>query len=144
MILYKTNNSSLIQITKHLHRMDLQFTPALSSYVNIDDYANKLFEKAFRFEAYHSNQLIGLIAGYHRKELNDFFISNYSVEETFQGMGIAKLLLSQIEKEFEDLTMITLEVMKVNDNAKRFYSKLGLIEIESKMDSLILMKKCSK
>ena len=61
---FKINNSTADDIKKHLEECSIHFAPALDTYVNIEEYANKIYNKAVRFEAFNDSKLIGLIAMY--------------------------------------------------------------------------------
>ncbi len=141
MISYSINKSDFIAISEHLYRMDSFFVPKLSSYVSIDIYAEKLANKAERFEAFHSNKLIGLIAGYYNDEKESFYISNFSIEKEFQGQGVSSSLFNQITENFKSLKDISLEVKKVNTKAIEFYKKIGFVETKEALDILILLYK---
>lgn len=138
---YKINFSSKEDIENHLNSCNYDFVPNLSSYVNISDYADKLYKKAYRIEAWDSDKLIGLVAGY----LNDFcnkkaYISNVSVERKYQGLGIANNLLASFihlayEKKFK---MIELEVESENISAINLYKKNNFI-LDKKIGSKNIM-----
>jgi hypothetical protein len=76
-VVYSINKSSELEIKKHLISVSKNFVPELDSYVNIEEYSKKLFEKSTRIEAYSGENLIGLIAIYLNN--SDSFITNYSV-----------------------------------------------------------------
>ena len=122
---YKINKSSLSDIIDHLTKSSDYFIPKLKTYVNIEDYSIKLFNKGVRFESYHNNTLVGLLVLYVNKDEKTTFITNVSVYNEYQKIGIAKNLLDNCkryisEKEYNE---ITLEVFKNNIKAIRFYEK---------------------
>jgi hypothetical protein len=58
------NRASPSEIAAHLRSCDREFHPALSSRVDIDEYAAKLWAKAERFESWDGAVLVGLLAFY--------------------------------------------------------------------------------
>ena len=90
-IKYSKNNSNYIDILNHLQRSNHLFKPVLSSYINLDEYSLKLYERSTRFEIFNDTYLIGLLAIYNR--FNECFISNFSLEESFIGHGLSNHLM---------------------------------------------------
>lgn len=78
-IKYKIDKSTVEDIFLHLNTCDLDYIPKLSLKVNIDEYSQKLFQNANRFEAWNNNKLIGLLAIYFNFEENFAFITNVSI-----------------------------------------------------------------
>ena len=115
--------------------------PQLSDIVNLSDYALKLFEKAYTFEAWDKTELVGFIGAYFTdRQTNKGFISNVSVLEEYNNKGIATQLLN-MTKEYaknNEFDKIGLEVNAKNSNVVAFYKK-NKFEIEyEKMDSLFM------
>ena len=123
-ITYQSNQSTRNDIYNHLCAVDNFFSVPLSARLNIDDYADKLYNYADRLEVWNEKQMIGLVAYYHNKTNNTFHISNVSVEIEFQKKGIAHNLLSKLIEKARDLY-----VRKINLIANRtmfsFYFRLG-------------------
>ena len=59
-IQFSLNNASEAEIVGHLWHCDANFVPPLSDRVEINDYANKITNKAMRFEAWSGDKLVGL------------------------------------------------------------------------------------
>ena len=59
---YRANTASTVQIAEHLLCCDPDFVPKLSERVDIPDYAEKIVNKATRFEAWSNGTLVGLVA----------------------------------------------------------------------------------
>ncbi len=139
-IKYSINKSTFIQVKLHLNECSKNFIPELSSYVNIDSYSAKLFQKATRVEAFIENELIGLIAIYVDEQKKVSFISNVSVLKIFEGKGVAKKLfmktLSLLKKM--KLNKIQLEVDLMNVKAITFYQKLGFETLDKDENKLIM------
>lgn len=124
-IKYSKNNSNYIDILNHLQRSNHLFKPVLSSYINLDEYSLKLYERSTRFEIFNDTYLIGLLAIYNR--FNECFISNFSLEESFIGHGLSNhLMLNFLEdSKIKKVKSISLEVFKINQRAVNFYNKHG-------------------
>lgn len=134
-VIYTINESSELQIKQHLYDVSDSFLPALSSYVDINEYSKKIFEKSTRIEAYNNNILIGLIAIYINS--NDSFITNFSVSEEFHGQGVAKNLLMTCVKHINKFLhkSIYLEVKIKNNRAINFYKRNRFEIIEKNKDN---------
>lgn len=141
---YKVKAANETDIAQHLRRTNNFFSPPLDSYVNIDDYAYKLYEKALTFEAWDSDKLIGLAAAYFNNySSKNIFFTNLSLEIDYQGIGIAtelfKCLLEMAkEKGFET---ITLEVKKTNDKVYSFHIKNGFLKVGENNDCFTMIYK---
>jgi 2-polyprenyl-3-methyl-5-hydroxy-6-metoxy-1,4-benzoquinol methylase len=138
---YKINNSTTEDILKHLDKCSKFFIPELKTYVNILDYSNKIFNKSVRFEAYDNEDLIGLLALYINEEDKSTFITNLSVDISYQKTGVSKKLLENC-KNFnvhQKYDFILLEVFKNNINAINFYEKNNF-KILKKMEDKLIMK----
>ena len=58
------NQADPEQIAEHLRACDASFTPPLSGRLEISGYAQKIADKANRFEAWAEGELVGLVAAY--------------------------------------------------------------------------------
>jgi ribosomal protein S18 acetylase RimI-like enzyme len=138
---YSLNRSNPADITTLLFRTDAYFEPTLSSRVEIPEYAQKLYNKAERFEAWMNQELIGLVATYcNRQGGNKTFVSSVSVLPDCQGQGIAKKLMHQCIEHVQDLgfNQIELEVNQRNLAALALYRKLGFITLHSSGPTLTM------
>jgi ribosomal protein S18 acetylase RimI-like enzyme len=137
---YTVNTSSAKDILLHLVSCDKIFDPALSTRVDLNAYASKLYENAVRFEAWSESELVGLIAAYFNPDSMAGFITNVSVLKEKLGKGIASALMQDCikyagERGYHE---IALEVMKNNDTAIGLYRKFLFTE-SGKKDNAILM-----
>ena len=140
---YHINVSDLDSIVKHLLICDDYFEPPLSSYVNIQEYGKKLLGKAINFEAWHNNELIGLVSVYFNDTTNKIaFISNVSIDAGYQKKGIASILLKTAIAYGTDLgfSSLKLEVQPKNIKAVNLYKKLGFEEEKTYNEKLIMLK----
>ena len=122
------NRASASEIAAHLRACDGVFVPPLSERVDLDDYAEKIVQRAERFEAWSNGQLAGLVAIY----CNDCgrrtaFITSVSVLPARQGEGIASRLLQACTESVRQTGFkgIELEVGAHNSAATRLYEKHG-------------------
>ena len=132
-IQFSHNQASQQAIAAHLQQCDAAFVPALSSRLNIDDYANKIIRHAQRFEASTSvtHELAGLVAMYcNVVQHGRAFITNVSVLPTWQQQGIALALLKQALQfaQARGCLQVELEVNANNAAAIALYEKIGFAQ----------------
>jgi len=128
---YKIKSASVAEITEHLKAASKFFIPPLHETVDIEKYAEKIFNLAETFEAWCNGKLIGLIAAY----LNDFknkcgFITSVSVIKKFMSQGISSNLIDLCIKNAKEKKMeeVSLEVHQHNDKAIALYKKKGFLK----------------
>jgi GNAT superfamily N-acetyltransferase len=139
--MFKNNTASMKIILSHLELCDQNFLNDLKMRVDLNSYAEKLFMKAIRIEAWEDDCLIGLLAMYHNSEDNSYFISNMSITISHRGRGIAsKLMILALAKA--NYALLKLEVHKNNIAAIRFYQKFGF-EFTGSDENYCLMHKIS-
>lgn len=128
--IYK-NRASALEIQRHLEACDLSFNPALSSYVNIQEYASKLFSRSRTFEAWSHDILIGMLAFYIVADEKTVFISNISVVPGMSSKGLGKSLIKCLLDfmKAENLWAVELETFPSNEIALRFYTALGFYRL---------------
>jgi GNAT superfamily N-acetyltransferase len=137
------NQASELDIFNHLERCSNLFNPPLKSYVNLTEYSKKIESLATTFEIWENDNLICLSAVYmNNKETKNAFITNTSVEENYQGMGLASLLLKKnIEKAIEEgLLSISLNVRPDNISSIRLHEKYGFELTKSDIDFIEMTK----
>jgi ribosomal protein S18 acetylase RimI-like enzyme len=133
-------------IRQHLNRCSLSFVPSLDSYVNIEEYSEKIYDKAIIFSKFEQNDIIGLVAVYDNFEEKIGWITNVSVDHNFTGIGIASELLDNCYKHFENKGYfhIFLEVFLNNKKAINLYNKHGFIKYKIKEDKMVLRKEIKR
>lgn len=125
---YISGRASAAQIIGHLLRCDEVFVPRLGERADIGDYARKIAGKAQLFEAWSSDELVGLVAAYCNAPDKDVaFITTVSVLPAWQGRGIASRLLENCITHVRTLGFahIELEVGGGNGAATALYEKHG-------------------
>jgi ribosomal protein S18 acetylase RimI-like enzyme len=124
------NRASEEEIAKHLFLCDARFIPPLSSRIEIEGYAHKIFAKATRFEAWAEGSLIGLLAIYCNDSRSRLaYITNVSVLETPPGSRIASQLMERSIGYLResDCGRVELEVDRENQRAIRLYERYGFV-----------------
>ncbi len=139
-IIYQIKTVKEEDIRFHLNDCSDSFIPSLNSRVNIEEYANKIAERAVTFEAWTNGMLIGLIATYFNFEAQFGYITSVSVSKKFMGAGIASELLKRCISYANTnmLKEIKLEVYKENIPAINFYKKYNFTQNEIKNDSMFM------
>ena len=125
---YAENQSYFNEVLQHLKVCDDAFMPPLSSRVELQAYALKIFDKAHRFEAWQDVEMVGLIAAYcNDPEKQAAFITSVSVTPSCHGMGIASQLMKQCIRKLESQSFkhLKLEVASNNLPAILLYQKFG-------------------
>lgn len=139
----KTNVSSVADIKEHLWSVSSQFVPELSSYVDIDKYSEKLYEKAQRIEIWEDGHLEGLLAYYLNVEGRFAFITNVSISLSIMGGGGATEMIKRlIEDNMGIIDVIRLEVNAGNERARRFYTKNGFLSHSEDNSDSTIMERC--
>lgn len=139
MIEFSINKASLRSISKHLNKVNDLFVPVLSSYVNIDIYSKKIFEKADRIEFWKNEELVGLLAFYINPP--NVFITNLSLDKTMHGLGYGVKMLDRLFEITKDknIKKVSLEVNSMNQKAVNFYKSIGFEEFEESDKNLRLI-----
>jgi ribosomal protein S18 acetylase RimI-like enzyme len=140
-LIFKTKQAEKKAILMHLTECNDSFVPPLNERTDLNNYSNKIVEKAITFEAWNADLLIGLIAAYfNNADSPSAFITNVSVVKKFKGMGIATTLLKNcIDYSINNNCFeIYLEVNKENIPAINFYKKNNFTQIATKEDNLVL------
>jgi len=146
-VVYSVNRSSASEITAHLLRADAGFEPTLSSRIDIPAYAQKLHDRAVRFEAWMGEVLVGLVASYcNEADGGKAFVSNVSVWSECQGQGIGGRLMRQCIENVRCLEVgqIELEVDKRSLPAIALYQKLGFNMLRETGSTLTMIMKLER
>lgn len=134
--------SSEEKILAHLSRCDGSFKPPLTTRVELGGYAHKIVTLTERFEAWTSEELVGLVAVYcNAPERKIAFVTNVSVLPEWQGKGIAFQLVANCISHVCGLGFesIELEVDISNQAAFVLYTKHGF-KITSQAGTVQKMK----
>ena len=119
---------SLDDLLSHLLICDEYFVPHLSSYVDVHEYALKLYDCAKKVAVYEASRVIALGAFYVTSR-NCGFISNISVDPEFHSCGLGKKILFLVEQELlaAGKNQVDLQVFVANSKAMSFYMLNGYV-----------------
>jgi len=131
---------TLQHIQQHLQKCSATYSPPLDSYVDIEEYSKKLYNKAILFSEFDADNLIGLVAVYDNPTERSGWITNVSVDPEHIGRGVAKKLLNKCCEYFENKKYfsILLEVFLENTKAISLYYKQGFKKHNIKKNKMIL------
>jgi ribosomal protein S18 acetylase RimI-like enzyme len=132
-IRFSRDEANADDVAKHLKACNRAFMPPLSERLDIGEYAVKLAANATCFEAWSSNELMGLIAAYcNAADRSKAFITSVSVLSQQQGKGIAAELLGRCIAYIQKLGFhrIELEVNSENKAAVALYERFGFVSIQ--------------
>lgn len=135
------NRASREEIARHLSDCDCAFVPPLSERCSISDYAQKIAEKAERFEAWVGGELVGLVAAYCNDSVGRVaFITTVSVLPEWQAKGIGWQLVRRCSDHAcgHGFLRIELEVDSRNLAAVRLYAKHGFATERNNGQSVIM------
>ena len=126
---YRTKTASYEAIFEHLSRCDGCFSPPLHTYVDIGEYARKIFDHAVTFECWRGNELVGLIGAYFNKVTRIAFVTIVSVVKAHQGQGIATALMGNLIDcaTKGDMFELRLELNAGNSKALQLYARHGFV-----------------
>lgn len=130
LIEYRLNKASAAEIVEHLSHCDADFEPPLSGRVEINDYAQKIVEKATRIEAWSGGTLVGLVAAYCNDQVKRIaYITSVSILRAWIGKGIGAHLVGQCVEhaKVSGMQQICLDVAEDNKPAIKLYEKSGFI-----------------
>ena len=141
-MIFHFNSSTIFQLATHLKKCDYLFVPNLSSYIDIESYAEKLFYKAHRVEYFENQELLAVLAFYKNIEASLCFITNISVDEKMKGKQMGQNLLNKLITYCleNNINQIQLEVRKENNKAFNFYIKNNFVLIKENIYNFELQK----
>lgn len=130
-------------IEAHLRICSGDFLPPLDSRVDLPAYAAKLHSAAKTYEAWHEEDLVGLIAIYRDDASRVAFISSVSTTAPFRRSGLARALLTQVLVHLarDGYGPVELEVDSRSDAARNLYRSLDFIEVEEAGGTIRMSRK---
>lgn len=140
---FQTVDLSANNIYGFLTKCDTQFSPFLSSRVNLIEYSEKLFLNSTIIHTKENNEIIGIVAFYaNNNSLEHAFISLFCVLEQYKGNGIGDRLMNECITliKTKNFKSIKLEVDTENQKAISFYTKFGFHVEEQNQRSYIMVK----
>lgn len=123
------------------HFDDSSDTP-LSQGLDFTSYSKKLSEFAHFVVTYDDDKMIGFIAYYLNEDGHFAYIPQTVVHRDGRHNGVGHAMFSAMYDSVKsNYPTIRLEVLKANDNARKFYAREGFVEIEDHYERLLLEKK---
>lgn len=116
------NNTNII--SEILKEVDSDFQPPLSSKLVLNDYANKLLDKATFFSVFENSTMCAFIAFYDNDEdRENAYLSMLAVRLKYRGLGLGESLLKHSIRVLKrkSFKYYNLEVFKNNDSAIKLY-----------------------
>jgi len=120
-------------LTGYLGLLDSSFDPLLSSYIDINSYAQKLITNAYVAVLEYNGNFVGLYAVYlNDKNTKTAYLTSIAVLDEYKGCGFSNLLLEDAlnRAKLENMSAFKLEVMSAYMRAIRFYKKYGFVKAE--------------
>lgn len=137
------NTAQREDIFKHLSGCSQSLAKEIILNISINDYTDKIYEKAELYEWWVNNYLVGLIAIYTNKgNLSPSFISLVSIFDEFSSKGFGTKLMQFLIEDLKNngFHSIELEVKKDNLIAINFYKKIGFVITSEVLQISYLMK----
>jgi ribosomal protein S18 acetylase RimI-like enzyme len=130
MIKYLEGNKhiELVVLFNYLQKIDSDFNPTLTTRVDLEKYAEKLFNKSSIITAYNMNNLVGLICYYSNETRNKIgYLSLVHISKSHRGKGIYGNLFCKMITNLKNLEFIQLrlEVSNQNNHAQDIYRNDG-------------------
>ena len=130
---------------KLLNEFDMEFSPHLSSYVDIKKYAEKLSRYANFLIAEEHGRVIGHLAFYKNQNAMELYVTSLCVFNAYRGKGVGKQLLDYLRNIglSEGYTNISLEMRKDNKNALGFYKKMRFEISQTRSETILMNRRIS-
>lgn len=109
---------------------------------DLDEYLNKLYQFANIIPFYSCGVLLGFIAYYSNNTSGNAFLSMIIIRPEAQGNKIGDILLnaSISDLKYKKFNTFSLEVLKVNSRAIKFYRKHGFEILKENGDFFQMVK----
>ena len=127
-----------------LFEIDCDFSPNLSSKINVTEYVDKIIKRATVIPIYINGKMEAFIAVY----CNDYdhyiaYLTMIAIRKEYRSKGLGKLLVGTAIAYLKALNFqnFRLEVFKSNRNAYLLYNKLGFTVYKEEQDSFFMEKK---
>lgn len=130
------------RILAFLQANDDSFSPALSTKVNLKNYAKKLSSNAVNLFLLSENSFDAGHAAVYINNGDTSFLSSFCLQKTEHGTGAALCLLNDVYRCClnENSALLELEVDSSNTRAIRFYQKHGFSVFKHLSNSLLMRK----
>lgn len=138
------NNVSLTRadILLLLSKMSGEFTPPLAQSLDIERYADKLYDHANIVTCKVDGETEGFAAYYKNDNLRQLYIPLICVSSKCRHLGFGRKMLSEMARHCGDFyTSMGLEVRKDNGNAYGFYVRQGFTIAKEHGDKWLMTKR---
>jgi ribosomal protein S18 acetylase RimI-like enzyme len=132
-VIFRQDTAGATEIELHLRDCSPDFSPPLESRVELSAYAAKLRAAATTCEAWHDQNLVGLVAYYRNDATGVAFVTSVSTSARFRRSGLARALLTQALLDVDEAgySRTELEVASDNDAALSLYRSVGFAEVKT-------------
>ncbi len=138
-ITYAVNSSNTKAVKQHLQAVGPTLPIPLSEVVDIHKYSEKIKKFAVRYEAWHEETLVGLIAVYQNHETKIIYVTHVGVLSSYQTLGIASKLMKSIIAKYKDFK-IDLMVHHENYKVIAFYKRHGFMDFKKQKHEIMMRK----
>ena len=109
----------LTRIVSFLKRVDLSFYEPLSKRIIIEDYAQKLSQRAVNIFIMDSLQDIAHAAFYVTEQKFKIFLTSIAVVHDYKNKGVGSLLLSKVE-DYAVKNQVSVVELELNSRSNKF------------------------
>lgn len=129
------------EVLSLLNRFDASSDTPLHEGLDFNLYSKKLSDFAYFIIATENNLQMGFIAYYLNEEGKFAYVPQVVVHKDGRHKGVGHAMFDALynvcKKEYK---YVRLEVIKFNENARRFYAREGFVEVEDHNERLLLAK----
>jgi ribosomal protein S18 acetylase RimI-like enzyme len=145
-LFFQVDFASELRVLEHLQACDNNFSPPLSTRVDLRLYSRKLCTLGRRFECWHHDLLAGLVVAYLNKISFECYITNVSVLCDYSGHGIGRALLTNCinSSSHHGMQVARLHVSTLNTPAVRLYERIGFNICSQSSDQFEMIMKLNK
>ena len=126
---------NLEELIEYFQSLDQEYLTQLLKEVNLNEYAEKLVERANKIILRDGSKIVASLFYYENQER--IFISHLSVCKSAERQGLGKKVLELLRSNVTDRA-ITLEVDTNNSKAQKFYEIMGFKEVLKTPEKLVL------
>ena len=134
-MLKKVDLKDMDGVLRFFNDVDHDFSPTLSSRVNLTEYTSKLLANAIVYEFIEENTIKGIVAFYANDvELTNAYISFLAIDKEFRGNGIGEILIRTVIEYLKNNNFKYIKLtVRESSRAVEFYKKLGFSIVENKI-----------
>jgi len=109
--------------------------------LNFDKYSEKLSRYAYFVLAIENDKQLGFIAYYLNEEERYLYIPQIVVHKFGRHKGVGHIMMDSLNDAYSNYyASFSLEVLKDNIIARKFYEREGFVPIEDRNEKLLLVK----